>query len=366
MNQSHFHSPSFVLGPTLTPQIREEIFLPKTVSFDPNLQISHLLINIPNSKYLKVEACPDEKSQCQFQFTSQEKQDNSSDNSEQAKSSEKIVTPERLEHKNNEQEQKLSLLVGPETLRSILSPISEREKPKFSVSRKVGTIYEDWKTKVKNEQECKTKLEPFLINEMKKCQQLAEMKETQKHEQRLRILYRFRLKRLHNTFMQQKLSQLCTKPLIFTPNGKNPFSPSLEDMKQKITTCSERLQELSLPQYRNDVNFPDAIDHCSPEISKILNDMRHITDIRQRYHWTSFFPGYHTGKENKKKAPVTTHSKNADSTTSGAKVLDPQLSKRTGSKVSDAKKAEMLAASEDMMNQLNQFEMRLEGHSRKK
>ena len=45
------------------------------------------------------------------------------------------------------------------------------------------------------------KIKPRIIKEMKKCLNKAEKEEIRKHEQRIRILYRFRLQRLENAMV---------------------------------------------------------------------------------------------------------------------------------------------------------------------
>lgn len=85
---------------------------------------------------------------------------------------------------------------------SIFSPINDTEKPEWLVSRKNGTIYEDDRTRLSQREYHKERLRPKIIKELQKCYIQAHKDETQKQEQRLRILYRFRLQRLKNTYVE--------------------------------------------------------------------------------------------------------------------------------------------------------------------
>ena len=174
---------------------------------------------------------------------------------------------------------------------SVFNPIDLEEKPRWLISTKSGTIYEDRKVRLQTQKETKDRLKPRIIRKMKECYNEIELDEIRKHEQRLRILYRFRLRRLENSLKCRAQSTLQNKPIIFTPEldrHLNPFNPDCHEIENHTSTTSTRLEKLAEPKLRCSAQTPQFADFQEPEIKKIVRNIKDLRNIRHQYHWRSF------------------------------------------------------------------------------
>ena len=174
---------------------------------------------------------------------------------------------------------------------SIFAPINIEDKPRWIMSNKSGTIYKDNKMRLNKIEKNKKLLKPQIIRQLKQCIKEIENEEIRKHEQRMRILYRFRLRRLSNNLKYRHYSILQGNPIIFTPElnkNINPFNPKISDIEKYTTNKSQRIENLAQPRFRYNTQTPELTDFSIPEIQKIIKSIKNLKNIRNQYHWRSF------------------------------------------------------------------------------
>ena len=168
---------------------------------------------------------------------------------------------------------------------SIFSDINSNDKPRFLVTAKSGTIYEDWRSHVNTIYKDNDKLKHQVLRELEQLYEKEKYLKHKKYEQRLKILNRFRLKRIQNTLKYKNLGILYKNPIIFIPDKSNPFNPNNVNNKEN----NNKLNRLSQPKFVIESNIQQNIpfDKDDKEVKRQLNKIKSLKNIRNKYNWKS-------------------------------------------------------------------------------
>lgn len=158
------------------------------------------------------------------------------------------------------------------------------EKPKFAVSAVKGTIYEDYRGPINLDNFNKKLLDPLWNQEMEKLYSIAKSEEIERFCRRIKILAKFRLKRLDNILKEKALGSR-RNPVIWTPQMWTPFNPNADDTR-KLTRTTQRLENLAKPRLRLNIPLPAKINMDSGNVQNILREIKNLRRVRERFHWT--------------------------------------------------------------------------------